>query len=235
MMKRNVPIDFVKRKRDSEDDDVNEDSDYVADIQVMSEDEVLTAKENKKSPGINRKLVKVTGNKMKQSLLKVHVLDSKVEKRTLFQRISCKQFSLSVIQNMSELRKRAIREIGFGGFLDIDLILHKFWFAEKLVDSFNVNRCSLCLNKGIQIDLCKEDFHAVYGVPCGGTEIEELEIEEGDEWLCFMEEWRLKFGLSNRSPTNAVVIAKLDSLKNELTCDEFIWNFLICVVKVWFE
>ncbi|WCJ29449.1 hypothetical protein M5689_011084 [Euphorbia peplus] len=88
MRKRNVTIDSVKRKRvceDDDDDDDSEDSDYVGDIQVIPEDVELTAKEIKKIPRMNQQLAKVTVKKLDQDLANVPVLDSKGQKRSLFQ------------------------------------------------------------------------------------------------------------------------------------------------------
>ncbi|WCJ19557.1 hypothetical protein M5689_001842 [Euphorbia peplus] len=155
-----------------------------------------------------------------------------VKERVLNQRISPRMFMESVIPGMPESHKAAIRDIGFGGFLYLDLDTHKSSFARELVMSFDPDRCSLILHKDQEIDVSKEDVHLVYGLPLGGKEIQEFQgTDDDEEFWDFLSKWRALFEIERGSPRNSVVIKEIQRLKKEPLCEAFLLHFVLCAVN----
>ncbi|XP_021715317.1 uncharacterized protein LOC110683284 isoform X1 [Chenopodium quinoa] len=139
-----------------------------------------------------------------------------------------------VLINLSEKQKQAIRNIGFGGFLELDLPIHiNSTLTENLVTNFDTERCCLMLPKRKQeIFLEAIDVHLAYGLPLGGKRIEQPNDESNLKWSKFLKAWRSKFGLKKGSPTNKRLIDRIQELKKEKSVsDEFLWNFVVCVVN----
>ena len=154
-----------------------------------------------------------------------------MECRALSQRITPKNFMNTVLKDLPKSHKAAIRKIGFGGFLDLDLDAHKSVFCSKLVSSFDCDRVSLVLERNQEIEITPVDIHLVYGLPMGGEIIKEQQQEEDEEWVDFIRQWRSYFGLSCGSPSNSVIINRIEELKKQPVCDEFIWHFVVSVVN----
>uniref|UniRef100_A0A803MJZ9 Uncharacterized protein n=1 Tax=Chenopodium quinoa TaxID=63459 RepID=A0A803MJZ9_CHEQI len=134
-----------------------------------------------------------------------------------------------VLINLSEKQKQAIRNIGFGGFLELDLPIHiNSMLTENLVTNFDTERCCLMLPKRKQeIFLEAIDVHLAYGFPLGGKRIEQRNDESNLKWSKFLKAWRSKFGLKKGSPTNKRLIDRIQELKKEKSVsDEFLWNFV---------
>uniref|UniRef100_A0A803NC56 Uncharacterized protein n=1 Tax=Chenopodium quinoa TaxID=63459 RepID=A0A803NC56_CHEQI len=134
-----------------------------------------------------------------------------------------------VLINLSEKQKQAIRNIGFGGFLELDLPIHiNSMLTENLVTNFDTERCCLMLPKRKQeIFLEAIDVHLAYGLPLGGKRIEQPNDESNLKWSKFLKAWRSKFGLKKGSPTNKRLIDRIQELKKEKSVsDEFLWNFV---------
>uniref|UniRef100_A0A803MBJ7 Uncharacterized protein n=1 Tax=Chenopodium quinoa TaxID=63459 RepID=A0A803MBJ7_CHEQI len=156
---------------------------------------------------------------------------NQMECRALSQRITPKNFMNTVLKDLPKSHKAAIRKIGFGGFLDLDLDAHKSVFCSKLVSSFDCDRVSLVLERNQEIEITPVDIHLVYGLPMGGEIIKEQQQEEDEEWVDFIRQWRSYFGLSCGSPSNSVIINRIEELKKQPVCDEFIWHFVVSVVN----
>uniref|UniRef100_A0A803LH10 Uncharacterized protein n=1 Tax=Chenopodium quinoa TaxID=63459 RepID=A0A803LH10_CHEQI len=154
-----------------------------------------------------------------------------MECRALSQRITPKNFMNTLLKDLPKSHKAAIRKIGFGGFLDLDLDAHKSVFCSKLVSSFDCDRVSLVLERNQEIVITPVDIHLVYGLPMGGEIIKEQQQEEDEEWVDFIRQWRSYFGLSCGSPSNYVIINRIEELKKQPVCDEFIWHFVVYVVN----
>nr|QIA97943.1 hypothetical protein AP_R.00g000400-v1.0.a3 [Amaranthus palmeri] len=74
---------------------------------------------------------------------------------------------------MSENHKEAIRNIGFGGFLDLDIgWTSRGFFCAELVKSFDVARRLLVFPSKERIKIKPKDVHLVYGVPARGAKID---------------------------------------------------------------
>ncbi|XP_021724754.1 putative pre-mRNA-splicing factor ATP-dependent RNA helicase DHX16 [Chenopodium quinoa] len=158
----------------------------------------------------------------------------KLVKRQPYQRVPPTQFMKDVLINLSEKQKQAIRNIGFGGFLELDLPIHiNSTLTENLVTNFDTERCCLMLPKRKQeIFLEAIDVHLAYGLPLGGKRIEQPNDESNLKWSKFLKAWRSKFGLKKGSPTNKRLIDRIQELKKEKSVsDEFLWNFVVCVVN----
>lgn len=138
---------------------------------------------------------------------------------------------MTVIKDMPEDHKKAIEEIGFGGFLHLDMPYHKASFAEPLVRSFDIDRHCLVMEDNQVIDLKPEDAHIAYGIPIGGKEIIEPKDESDERWCSFLREWRASCNLPKGSPTNQYVIRELEVQKGEPVTDRFLRNFVLAAVN----
>ncbi|KAL2944189.1 Protein MAINTENANCE OF MERISTEMS [Bienertia sinuspersici] len=154
----------------------------------------------------------------------------KVNARPLNQRITPNQF-MKVIKDMPEMHVNAIKDIGFGGFLELDLDAHKSIFSDQLVRSFDPDRVSLVLDKNQEMDITQLDFHLVYGLPMDGELIEEPYQETDETWKELLRRWRGLFGMTSGSPLNSNVIAEIERLKHEPICKDFLLHFIICAVN----
>lgn len=133
---------------------------------------------------------------------------------------------------MPETHRKAIKQIGFGGLLSLDMEKHYSSLAKHIVNSFNADTYSLMLQRGMQIHISKEDVYAVYGVPLGGLEVVEPTDESEDNWAKFLEDWRKKFNLgTDKSPTLAMVVEELQRLMKLPVCDDFVRHFVLCAVN----
>ncbi|KAL2944124.1 O-methyltransferase 9 [Bienertia sinuspersici] len=153
-----------------------------------------------------------------------------VNARPLNQRITPKQF-MKVIKDMPETHVNAIKDIGFGGFLELDLDAHKSIFSDQVVRSFDPDRVSLVLDKNQEIDITQLDIHLVYGLPMAGELIEEPYQEIDETWKEFLRRWRGLFGMTSGSPLNSNVIAEIERLKYEPVSKDFLLHFIICAVN----
>lgn len=148
------------------------------------------------------------------------------------QRIPPRDFMNKVLNVMPDTHKDAVRNIGFGGLLDLDLGPMKTTWNEELVRSVDIDNCSILVHREKEIKITDLDVHIVYGLPMGGRLIEEPEDDVDDEgWQKFLRSWRSTFGLSKGSPLNSQVISKIVELMAQPVCDQFLWHFLVCAVN----
>lgn len=146
-------------------------------------------------------------------------------------RVPPTSFMETVLKNMPDEHKKAIEEIGFGGFLHLYLPYHKSAFAEPLVRSLDVGRyCSVMQNNQV-IDITEEDAHIAYEVPLGGKEVVEPSEESDTNWVSFLNKWRASYKLTSESPINPAVVMKLERQKKGPVNVEFLRNFVLCAVN----
>ncbi|XP_021716966.1 uncharacterized protein LOC110684841 isoform X1 [Chenopodium quinoa] len=180
-------------------------------------------KEPKKEDKGKKRKRKVDESDSDDDIEIIHV--DQMECRTINQRIPPKNFKNIVLKDLPKYRRAATRKIGFGGFLDS----HKSMFCSKLVSSFDCDKVSLVLERNQEIEITPVDIHLVYGLPMGGEIIKEPRQEEDEEWVEFIRRWRSYFGISGGSPSNSVIINRIEELKKKPACDEFIWHFVVSV------
>ncbi|XP_021773569.1 uncharacterized protein LOC110737532 [Chenopodium quinoa] len=88
--------------------------------------------------------------------------DSDEEEQVAFrQRIPPAKFMKHVIVGLPEAHKQAVRDVGFGSFLLLDLDSNKNSFCHELVARFNPDRASLQLPNREEIEVLPEDVHAL--------------------------------------------------------------------------
>lgn len=150
---------------------------------------------------------------------------------SLVQRIPTKYFVEKVVKDVPDEHAGAIRSIGFGGLLDLDLGRHNSLFAEDLISSFDVDTYSLVMENGQGIDIKVEDAHIVYGVPLGGHKIIENPDENDEEWSTFLAKYRAIFNLTTGVPDHMKLVDRIEELKKKPVCDEFIWHFVLFAVN----
>uniref|UniRef100_A0A803N244 Uncharacterized protein n=1 Tax=Chenopodium quinoa TaxID=63459 RepID=A0A803N244_CHEQI len=102
-------------------------------------------------------------------------MKEQTQKRTTEARRVSRNFRLP------EAHKQAIRDVGFGSFLLLDLDSKKNSFCHELVARFNPDRASLQLPNREEIEVLSEDVHVVFGLPIGGREIKDNKWIEEDE------------------------------------------------------
>ncbi|WCJ43954.1 hypothetical protein M5689_024657 [Euphorbia peplus] len=164
-------------------------------------------------------------------MLLVLVRFAHLENKVLTQRITPWVFNSDFISGLSDSHKDAIRKIGFGGFLDLDLASYPSSFAKSLVLSFDVDRLGMFFDSGEYINVNKEDVHLVYGVPLGGKVIVEPKDKVEIEWKFFLKRWRTLFELEKGTPTISQLTTAYNKLKTSPVNNDFIWHFLLCVVN----
>lgn len=154
----------------------------------------------------------------------------KKKARLLVQRIPPNWF-MALIPKIPRQHRAAIRKIGFGAFLDLDIGAHKSAFSAELVTSLDANRVNLVMDNKEEIDIQLKDIHLVYGLPIGGRKIVEPKKEEDEEWVSFLRTWRGFFNMESGSPYLSKVLDRLNELCEKDLCDEFLWHFVVCVVN----
>ncbi|XP_056685543.1 uncharacterized protein [Spinacia oleracea] len=154
----------------------------------------------------------------------------KKKARLLVQRIPPNWF-MALIPKIPRQHRAAIRKIGFGAFLDLDIGAHKSAFSAELVTSLDANRVNLVMDNKEEIDIQLKDIHLVYGLPIGGRKIVEPKKEEDEEWVSFLRTWRGFFNMESGSPYLSKVLDRLNELCEKDLCDDFLWHFVVCVVN----
>ncbi|KAL2924892.1 Collagen alpha-1(XVII) chain [Bienertia sinuspersici] len=155
--------------------------------------------------------------------------DLEVNVRPLNQRITPRKF-MKVIKDMPETQVNAIKDIGVGSFLELDLDAHKPIFSDQLVRSFDPYGVYLVLDKNQEIDITQLDMHLVFKVPMAGELIEEPFQEIDEIWKEFLR-WRGLFGMTSGSALNSIVIAEIERLKHEPIQKDFLFHFIIYAVN----
>uniref|UniRef100_A0A803MVS0 Uncharacterized protein n=1 Tax=Chenopodium quinoa TaxID=63459 RepID=A0A803MVS0_CHEQI len=135
-------------------------------------------------------------------------------------------------KGMSDNHKEAIRNIGFGGFLDLDIgWTSRGLFCAKLIKSFDVAKKSLVFPSKEKIKFRPKDVHLVYGVPARGANIDVSKAADAEN-QAFFQKWRAQFGLTSGSPSNASLVKRIqDQTREAEVSDDFLLNFVVAAVN----
>ncbi|XP_021766083.1 uncharacterized protein LOC110730561 isoform X2 [Chenopodium quinoa] len=144
----------------------------------------------------------------------------------------------TVLIGLSDKHKQAIKKIGFGAFLELDAPFYAdSQLTEQLLTNFDPKRCCLMLpGREEEIFFDEIDVHMAYGLLMGDVKIHEPQEEFDVEYAKFLQKWRKNFDLEKGAPTNGQLISRIVKVKEvdkaeDRVSDEFIWNFVVCVVN----
>ncbi|KAJ8429515.1 hypothetical protein Cgig2_026695 [Carnegiea gigantea] len=95
-------------------------------------------------------------------------------KYKIFQsRISPSRF-VSIIANFNEAQRKAIQDMGFGGFLHLQVIKLSGDLCKWLVDRFDPYSVTLYISPDKRIEITPMDVHITLALPIGGRKVEEF-------------------------------------------------------------
>lgn len=170
--------------------------------------------------------------------VQVNKVEKNLNKMLRYQRVPPKKFMKTVLKDLSDKHKQAIKKIGFGAFLELDEPFYAdSQMIENLLKNFDSKRCCLVLpGRKEEIFFDESDVHMTYGLPIGSIKIHEPPEVPNEKWEKFLQNWRKGFGLQKGAPTNKQLINRMEKVKEvdkkrKKVSNEFIWNFLVGVVN----
>ncbi|CAA0805903.1 Unknown protein [Striga hermonthica] len=119
---------------------------------------------------------------------------------------------VKAISGLSNVKKNAVREMGFGRLLELSITTTPLKMGFWLVNNFNHLDRKLQLYDGEKVHVKKEDVYAVFGLPRGELEVNNKKKRVTSNML---DEWIALFDV--RRPSNITVSKVLDKI-NE--CDD---------------
>uniref|UniRef100_A0A803N876 Ubiquitin-like protease family profile domain-containing protein n=1 Tax=Chenopodium quinoa TaxID=63459 RepID=A0A803N876_CHEQI len=122
---------------------------------------------------------------------------------------------------------QAIKDMGFGGFLDLDFPKGKPNFCAMLVQEFEENGMYIKCDRNRSLDITLMDVHLVYGIPYGGEDLVEAKLDDP----MFKEVFEgFKRYHGGRIPTLGAICNKLSKVETPLT-DDWKRSFLALAVN----
>uniref|UniRef100_A0A803MW11 Uncharacterized protein n=1 Tax=Chenopodium quinoa TaxID=63459 RepID=A0A803MW11_CHEQI len=193
-------------------------------LQATSKDKEFSSEIQKQANG------KKSAKPSKEEIETLNNVEAK--DRHLIQRIPPKAFINMLKKGMSDNHKEAIRNIGFGGFLDLDIgWTSRGLFCAELVKIFDVAKKSLVFPSKEKIKFRPKDVHLVYGVPARGANIDVSKAADAEN-QAFFQKWRAQFGLTSGSPSNASLVKRIqDQTREAEVSDDFLLNFVVAAVN----
>lgn len=133
------------------------------------------------------------------------------------------------------LKQNAIRELGFGSFLDIDFPKNYPPFVATLVRHFDEASKCILLESDKKLEIKPIDVHLCYGLSMSGVDVEEGDdVEEDDEnattYKQFLATWRNFLGVRIGYPLLSVLVKKLFDADVEV-CDNWKITFIVLAVN----
>ncbi|KAH6799249.1 hypothetical protein C2S51_035733 [Perilla frutescens var. frutescens] len=93
---------------------------------------------------------------------------------------------VKAISTMGDGHKRAVRQMGFGHILNLNVHLVPAHLAYWVLDNFDAQSCEIKLSSGRSIAVDADDVHYVFGFPKGGETIHTRRrsdvFDEEDKW-----------------------------------------------------
>ncbi|KAI5678704.1 hypothetical protein M9H77_09654 [Catharanthus roseus] len=119
----------------------------------------------------------------------------------------------AVVQSLTEVKKTAVRDIGFESLLSVRLTRLPKKLAMYLVQRFNVHEMSIKLENSI-INIDEAGVNLVLGIPHGAKEVEDSnkQFNETEEHKAFIKEMKEKY--TKFSPPVSAVQKRLIDSKN---------------------
>ncbi|KAL2903466.1 Phosphoribosylformylglycinamidine synthase subunit PurL [Bienertia sinuspersici] len=82
--------------------------------------------------------------------------------------------------NGQEEKLQAIRDISFGGFINLDMPRNTTYFFATLVENLEISEMCILCDRDRSMSIKPIDVHLVYGVPIGGKVIEDAKLEDDE-------------------------------------------------------
>ncbi|KAK9668806.1 hypothetical protein RND81_13G088200, partial [Saponaria officinalis] len=108
---------------------------------------------------------------------------------------------VDVIKRLNDGQKKAVREMGFGGLLDLKITFIPQGIVEWLLRDFQHTSLMFKANK-IEFLLSKDDVHDIFQLPRVGEKVELIPTGNSNKTCdtdLLKTEWRKRFGLENKS------------------------------------
>uniref|UniRef100_A0A7N0TDA0 Uncharacterized protein n=1 Tax=Kalanchoe fedtschenkoi TaxID=63787 RepID=A0A7N0TDA0_KALFE len=110
------------------------------------------------------------------------------------------------LSQISEKHKEAIRNLGFGKILDLNMFEIPSRFGEWLVDAFDPQSCTLRTQSGA-FKIRTHDIHQITGIPVGGQRIlMERRVDYSRE---IVRSWRMRYGITNSAISATKIMDKM--------------------------
>uniref|UniRef100_A0A7N0ULF3 Uncharacterized protein n=1 Tax=Kalanchoe fedtschenkoi TaxID=63787 RepID=A0A7N0ULF3_KALFE len=126
------------------------------------------------------------------------------------------------LSQISEKHKEAIRNLGFGKILDLNMFEIPSRFGEWLVDAFDPQSYTLRTQSGA-LKIRTHDIHQITGIPVGGQRIlMERRVDYSRE---IVRSWRMRYGITNSAISATKIMDKM--IKSSRPDKWFLLDFLV--------
>lgn len=144
-------------------------------------------------------------------------------------RMSPKQL-FDLIPQLTEEQRQAVKDIGFGGLLDLKISECPAKLCQYLIENLNVYRCAICLDNQ-ELPLTEEDVQNVFDFPRGQKQVIEGQKESAcDSYSSLLEKWRARWNVKGKSSPFTITMPE-EIVKRGDHGDEFKRDFVVLVVS----
>lgn len=104
---------------------------------------------------------------------------------------------VEIIEKLNEKQKQSVRDIGFGGLLELKIKTIPKAILPWLIDAFNERTGILKISKGKEFEITKDDVYDIFLLPRVGEDVEVIQTGhcKATPTDNLKEEWRVKFGI----------------------------------------
>ncbi|KAK9681927.1 hypothetical protein RND81_10G037600 [Saponaria officinalis] len=141
---------------------------------------------------------------------------------------------VDVIKKLNDRQKKAVREMGFGGLLDLKITFIPQGIVEWLLRDFQHTSLMFKANK-IEFLLSKDDVHDIFQLPRVGEKVELIPTGNSNKTCAtdlLKTEWRKKFGLENKVEPLQLNLLQSRLMSCEDAEDEFKKMFVLYTMSV---
>ncbi|KAL6623198.1 hypothetical protein ACP70R_033077 [Stipagrostis hirtigluma subsp. patula] len=90
----------------------------------------------------------------------------------------------SIVSKFDERKRQLVESMGFGGILHLPQINKvSRQFSLWLLTRIDVDKRTLLLTEGVEIDLCAENVQKVFGIPCGSRPVDPMSPMDHDDFV----------------------------------------------------
>ncbi|XP_057249347.1 uncharacterized protein LOC130590809 [Beta vulgaris subsp. vulgaris] len=134
----------------------------------------------------------------------------------------------SMIESMSSEQRQAVKDIGFGVFLELGFGALNNKLSLWLIENFDPYSRTLYVRDG-KITIDREDVQVTLGLPMGSKAVKEaIKDDDNEEYSILLEQWRSIWGLDKGSPKTTKMPERILTLGAE---DDFKRSFVVFVVS----
>ncbi|CAA0805904.1 Unknown protein [Striga hermonthica] len=184
--------------------------DFVDDVPIRYQAEITKSRNDK-----GKRKIDDTDIIVKHSVDEASIVDVESDDDKVFPSVSTRTSAgtfVKAISGLSNVKKNAVREMGFGRLLELSITTTPLKMGFWLVNNFNHLDRKLQLYDGEKVHVKKEDVYVVFGLPRGELEVNNKKKRVTSNML---DEWIALFDV--RRPSNITMSKVLDKI-NE--CDD---------------